>query len=218
MATHYSIDLGIDANATAGASGTESDPYPLQIGLTAGALVQGSNRQYHDFLPKALASFTQMRSGDVLIFSVFNITSIGSKGDRSFMAPQPIQIKLTSLDGTSESPLTLNSALLAGLSPARNQRSLAFATKPDTFWPCFFQLNASDGIAVNPIGQVTSPASFLLTVTVPVVLMDPAGVLATFYFQADPELVVSPDEGPGSETALEERAPGQPPAIAATSR
>jgi hypothetical protein len=38
MAT-YSIDLGIDANATDGKSGTADSPYPLQIALTQGVLI-----------------------------------------------------------------------------------------------------------------------------------------------------------------------------------
>jgi hypothetical protein len=204
MAT-YSIDLGIDANATAGAAGTESDPYPMQIALTRGVLTQDpSNGQFTGFEPEKLASFDDLRSGDTIIFSVFNITSIGSKGDRSFAAPEQFPIKFTNLRGTPHRPWIDH--LVSRISPGRKQLSLAFSRGPEKHWPCFFQWNDSQGIIANTLAKVTEPTSFLLTITIPVFL---AGLPEKSYFRTDPEMVISPDEDP---------CPDQPPAMAATSR
>lgn len=208
MAT-YSIDLGIDANATAGAAGTKSDPYPLQIGLTRGNLIQDSpNGRLTGFEPKELASFAQFRSGDTVIFSVFDITSIGSKGDRSFLAPERFPIQFTNLRGTIPQRPWIDH-LVASMSPGRRQVSLAFSRGPETEWPCFFQWNDSKGIIANTIVKVTEPTSFLLAVTIPVFLK---GLPEKSYFKTDPEMVISPDEGPPIGEA------GQSPVIAATSR
>lgn len=219
MAT-YSIDLGIDANATGCALGTKDSPYPLQIGLTEVVPIRDpSTGQLISIAPKALASFTHIQSGDVVVFSIFNITSIGSKGGKSFTAPQPFQVTFKCLDGKEKSPWGFMD--LAGrVSECKEQKSLTFALPPATecSWPCFFLLNESGGIASNKVAKVPERISYLLTVLIPVCL---AGVDSTelSYFRVDPEMVISPDGGPGGDpTGNEDPAPDQSTAIAATSR
>jgi hypothetical protein len=211
----YSIDLGIHPDAKGRHDGSVSDPYPLQIALTQGILVpERGDGPYTGFTPLALASFNQLKRGDLVICRVFEISSICGSGVRCLEGVDSIKVTFNDIHDGVEMPelWTKSDKAVIPLSKAStNQRSLAFTSVPGgTVLPCFFEWG-SKGIITYEImpPNALDPSPFLFSVLVYTHLDSTETV---YCHKDDPEMVISPDSGPGGPP------PGQSSVIAATSR
>ena len=218
--SHYSIDLGIHPEATGGKSGThEDDAYPLQIGLTQGTLVQ-ENGRYTGFTPDALASFGQIKVGDIIIFRVFDTRRIfPAIGSRSLQSVGQLKVAFTDLNGGEPPEKPWQGDGNFPISRFDDQRSLAFTSVPGGMdLPCYFQRYNSQeqGIVTYTVSSTDNPVPYLFSVHVEATIAATPNDTWTAWFGDDPEMVISPDERP--VYGEEERALNQFAEIAATSR
>src|SRR5262249_39784086 len=94
----------------------------------------------------------------------------------------------------------------AAVSPRTNQRSLAFTSVPGGMdLPCYFELDSSDKIVTYTVTSVDQPVPYLFSVIVKTLLETTPEDTATCYFRDDPEMVVSPDGGPGGPPPVSRR-------------
>ena len=192
----YSIDLGVDADATQNQDGT----FPLEINLCRGELTSGGGVT-NGFVPSELAQFDEIESGDTIIFRIFNITGIGGNPAHNVTAISGNISPAFTLDPEAtgnppEIPFPLLSSVLSNgstFSGASSQLCLSFAPEPDTSWPCLFQLaNSTTGaLRTNEVATVTGPASYQMSINLSITR---SGSTVT-YTTSDPEMVVSPDSG-----------------------
>lgn len=214
----YAIDLGIHPDATGGKSGThKDDSYPLQIALTQGTLAQDPLTGQMIFQPEALASFAQIKLGDILIFRAFDIAKI-SGGSRQLLDVSSLKISFTKLDGSESSKPWPGDEDRPFSRFETEQLSKAFTSKLGGMkLPCYYQRDGSNGIVTYTVMMlgVTQPLPYLFSVVVETTL-GMTETTGTFYYRDDPEMVVSPDEEPGC--GEEDRALDQCAELAATSR
>lgn len=216
----YSIDFGIDVYATNRASGTRSDPYPLQLALSQGNLIKDPKGRLVDFVPTGFASFLQVKGNDLVIFRVFDITSISGGGDNELSNVNFIETSFAMRNGAGigiGSPAPWSAASpVAGVNPSKSH-SLTFTRGGGDDLPCYFQWN--DGIVVNPLSNPDAAVSYLLSFLIQAAVQV-SDEERTIYFRADPEMVVSPDSGnvPPGPHKHHVHVPGHSRADAATSR
>lgn len=192
----YSIDLGIHPDATGGCTGSdEKDPYPLQIALTKGTLVVENDR-YTGFTPTGLASFNQIWSGDRIIFRVFDITPVAGAGDRSVQDVISFTITFNTLKGSkTTAPWEPKVGTISRSSDDQVSPAFTCGTKILKL-PCYFQRDTLDGIVTYTVlpPNTKNPIPYLFSVQVETRL---DATSTRYYHQDDPEMVVSPDGGPG---------------------
>lgn len=201
MIRHYSIDLGIHPDATGGHAGTAKDPCPLQVAVTKGTLLQEQeDGPYNGFKPEALASFAQIKEGDVIIFRVFETRSLCIPiGGRRLQDVDSVEVLFTELDGRwIPAPWKRNEDVATITQCPDDQISLAFASAPEgTKLPCYFQQDSVNGIVTHTIMKSATghPVSYLFSVQVKTAV-ETTTELQTCYYQDDPEMVIGPDEDP----------------------
>jgi hypothetical protein len=213
----YSIDLGIHPAITGGHKGSDDDPYPLQIAMTEGILLQEpESGRYTGFTPNAPASFAQIKAGDIIIFRVFNTTSICPNLGCSLVTVDSLTVKIYQYDGReADEPWKRESDRATIDKSPNHERSLTFTSKPREGMelPCHFERNSSKGIVAYEIMPATKwPVPYLFSVYVKATLTTGSKGTGTFYFHDDPEMVIGPDEDPPIG------GPDQSPDIAAMSR
>ncbi|HJX26785.1 MAG TPA: hypothetical protein VJ885_02645 [Thermoanaerobaculia bacterium] len=219
---HYSIDLGIHPDATGGHKGSVGDPFPMQIALVEGKLLKDpESGRYKDFQPTKLASFYQIRAKDIIIFRIFETTSVSTAQNPVLEDVKSVQIRFTDLIGNpADKPWKIAEKGFDAILASTQQLSLAFTSKPEGMYlPCWFEQGSPNGLVtyeVAPPKNLKDPDSLLFSVTVETTRIV-GSELNTFYHQDDPEMVVSPDESPGCEKAAEDCLPAQVPVIAAMS-
>jgi len=211
----YSIDIGIHPDATRGCTGSHMDPYPLQVALAQGNLIQDQQSGlYTGFTPTALASFNQIVVGDKLIFRVFDTSPIWPAGERSLKDVRSLEATCKGLLGDDLVIPWANNDEAPFFKASTAQPTLAFTSMSQqvTNLPCFFEMVAdgTNGIVVHEISlSLKQPGStktvlLLLFSIVIRAKLDSDPYNRTYYYQDDPEMVISSDEG-------------QPPPAAATS-
>lgn len=175
--TVYSMDLGIDTRSTGGGDGVPRNPYPLEISLSTGTLVDGV------YTPTGLASWRAIESHDIFIVRVFDLTLQGTR--------------LTSIAWGACIATTLEYAprrLFTGetfVRAGQPQPAPGFASKTVKNFPCWLLMDGA-GLRQFPVEAVTVQTQYLLTVSLGVSLtigMDPP---VPKVYSVDPEMVVGP--------------------------
>jgi hypothetical protein len=204
MSQAYSIDLGINAKTTGRHEGSLEDPFPLQIAVTEGTLVQDPETSLTLFKPSALASFYQIQGGDSIIFRIFDITKIAGKGVRQLVDVSLCVFNFTAIDGSSEASKPWPSNEAFPFYRFGDQLSLAFTSiKGGMGLPCYYQRDSTKGIVIYTVTNPPEPVPYLFSVQVETTIATTSELTGTFYYQDDPEMVVSPDEGQGPQSLRE---------------
>ena len=212
--TCYSIDLGINAKATGRHAGSTDDPFPLQIALTQGTLTQDPGTGSTIFTPAALASFNQIHGRDIIIYRVFDTTKISGDGVRQLLDVNLCVFDFTTMDG-SETSKPWPSDRPSSFYLLGDQLSLAFTSiQGGMELPCYYQRDSTEDIVTYTVTNPLKPIPYLFSVQVETTIATTPELTGTFYYQDDPEMVVSPDEGPPCSEAHADQLAG----IAATSR
>jgi hypothetical protein len=203
MSTWYSIDLGIHPAATGGRAGKDEkleNAYPMQIALTQGTQIQKSGR-VTGFTPVALASFHQIKVKDIIIFRIFDTGWICPTMGRSIQSIGLLKTTFTDLQGVETSRPWQGDENFPVAKFGTHQFSKAFSSLPGGMeLPCYHQYDPERGpdeIVTYTVKPVTrNYDSYLFSVVVEAHLGMAPETMERFYYRDDPEMVVSPDEGP----------------------
>jgi hypothetical protein len=204
MSQAYSIDLGIHPDATGGRSGEDEkieNAFPMQISLIQGTLVPKSGR-VTGFTPDGLASFHQIRVGDVIIFRIFDTRSIGPTVGRSLQGVGLLKATFTDLQGNETSRPWQGDENFPIAEFGAHQLSRAFTSKLEGMvLPCYhqcYQKDRPDEIVTYTVLPTTRKyIPYLFSVVVEAKLGMAPETIERFYYRDDPEMVISSDDRPG---------------------
>lgn len=207
----YSLDFGLDLEATGGRCGTAADPFPLQFGLCRGELKDDGR-----LVAQQLWSFTRLRSREKLIFRIFDISPEGY--GEIVGVPQMSRATFRTLAGEPAAapwtPSTENFSYRA----ASDEKCLSFATISRNVYPCYLKVDEHDEPVLYQLNDVAQPENFLMSAMVALRAVT-AVRGGECFFDSDPEMVIGPYDGGGAHAGLEEAFPsGQLPVTVAAIR
>jgi hypothetical protein len=170
----------------------------MQIALTQGSLVVHKSGRYLGFTPEAPASFGQIKSGDIIVFRVLETTPICPNLGHSLEVVHQLTVTFKDYAGKPIALPWAPDSDSANFAKSLSQRSLTFTSVAGGMdLPCHFERNSSDGIVTYKVTVEPEKAvPYLFSVLVETSVMK-LGEGKTAFYQDDPEMVISPDGGPG---------------------